>query len=416
MKTGSLLCFVLLMTVAVHAQKVIVVMGSSTAAGSGATVYDSAWVGRLTHYYRQNINVGNPDTVVQNLGFFGATTYQEMPTGFVSSVPNRPAPNENINVTKALSFHPDIVIINLPNNDIVNLVSPSATPHEIMDNFRIMYQAITATGAKCFITTSQPRNDINTTTNFFQRQQLRALVDSINNAFGLHAINFWDDLVSTDGLYSLRDDVRDPASDYHLNNKGHRLVYERVVAKSIFSIDAALPLALTHFTARLAGNNIQLLWHTDAEDAATSFRIQYSTDGNRFETLATQTGRGSGDYNWTDPATRTGKNFYRLQIVSPNKSSFSKILAVNGVPPLSISQIYLRASQLHAEVYSARPQAASCSIVDMNGVVVMRRSEQLSTSINTIELALDRLPAGAYLLRIVAGDILAETRRFTLLK
>lgn len=414
MKTGIFIC-VLFLSLAAGAQKTIVVMGSSTVAGSGASTYDSSWVGRLTKYYNQNTTPGNPDTVVQNLGYFGATTYQEMPTGFVSTVPNRPAPNENVNVTKALSFHPDIVIINLPNNDIVNLVSPAADPHEVMNNFRTMYQAVVAGGAKCFITTSQPRNDINTTTNFYQRQQLRALVDSITNTFGLHSINFWDDLVSTDGLYSLRDDVRDPASDYHINNKGHRLVYERVIARSIFTVDVALPLSLTDFGARREGNGIRVSWHTDTEDAGTTFTVQHSDDGYRFDNVAAVNGRGRGDYSYTDATVRTGKSFYRLQITAANRSSYSKIVAVNGAPPLSIGPVYLHASELRAEVYSARPQTAICSIVDMNGAVVLKRSEALVTASNTVSLSLDQLPAGAYFLRISINDA-SDTRRFTLVK
>ena len=415
MKTGSLFFSFLLAAVAACGQKTIVVMGSSTAAGSGASVYDSSWVGRLTKYYRQNTSAGNPDTVVQNIGYFGATTYQEMPTGFVPTVPNRPAPNPDINVTRALSFNPDIVIINLPNNDIVNLYNPAADPHEIMNNFRIMYQAITATGAKCFITTSQPRNDINTTSNFFQRQQLRALVDSITNAFGLHSINVWDDLVSTDGLYSLRDDVRDPNSDYHLNNTGHRYVFNRVIARNIFGVDAALPLALTDFRARLQAGTIQLSWHTDAEDAATRFRIQHSSDGSRFETLTTVDGRGNGDYNWTDAAARSGKHFYRLQIAAPAGTSYSRIVVVSGAP-LSIGQVHLQATQLRADVWSEQPCLVQCTIVNMSGAVVLSKSEQLSAGTGAILLSLDRLPAGSYILRIGSGDAATQTSRFTLTK
>ena len=63
-----------------------------------------------------------------------------------------------------------------------------------MDNFRMLYQMVVATGANCFITTTQPRNDLTVD----QRQMQRDLVDSIRNNFGLNAINFWDDLVTQD--------------------------------------------------------------------------------------------------------------------------------------------------------------------------------------------------------------------------
>jgi len=245
------------------------------------------------------------------------------------------------------------------------------------------------------------------------------MVDSINVAFGVHAINFWDDLVSTDGLFSLRDDVRDPASQYHLNNTGHRYVFNRVVAKSIFTVDIALPLHLTAFRAQRVANGIQLSWHTEQEEAHTLFDIQRSSDGTSFQSIATQNAHASGsaaDYSWTDARPLEGKNLYRLKITEPGRVSYSKVLAVSQPAGLAIDQVYLHAGGLHLELYSHKQQAAICSILDMKGLVVFKKSIPLSARNNSMDLIVNNLAAGAYLLQIVTDEGSSETRRFTNLK
>lgn len=59
--------------------KHIVVLGSSTAAGTGTTNPDSAWVNRFRNYFVAQ----DSSFRVINLAVGGYTTYHIMPTGFV---------------------------------------------------------------------------------------------------------------------------------------------------------------------------------------------------------------------------------------------------------------------------------------------------------------------------------------------
>src|SRR5690349_18464412 len=100
MKRFYLLLFtVSLFSFSIHAQKKIVVLGSSTAFGTGASSVDSSWVGRLQKAHRLNTS-DNLDTIVTNLAVGGYNTYHIMPTGFVPPA-NRPAPDPLHNVTQA---------------------------------------------------------------------------------------------------------------------------------------------------------------------------------------------------------------------------------------------------------------------------------------------------------------------------
>src|SRR5215217_7449078 len=213
------------------AQKKVVILGSSTASGTGASSYDSSWAGKLQLSFRKNITAGDPDTIVINLAVGGYVTYYAMPTGYMPPA-GRPAPDGEHNVTKALSFSPDIVLINFPTNDI----GSGYSKNEFLNNLRFLSQQITSVGVKAYVATTQPRSQFD----FSMRQALRECVDSVNNSFGANAINFWDDLATNDGQFNLRPEVNS-GDGVHANNLGHRLLFERVREKNIFGSTTTPP-------------------------------------------------------------------------------------------------------------------------------------------------------------------------------
>jgi lysophospholipase L1-like esterase len=92
----------------------IVVLGSSTSAGSGASTIDSAWVNR----YREYLQSINPNNEVVNFGVGGYNTYRIMRTGFIPP-PGRPNPDIVRNITAAINESPDAIIVNMPSNDVL---------------------------------------------------------------------------------------------------------------------------------------------------------------------------------------------------------------------------------------------------------------------------------------------------------
>ncbi|NQT25831.1 T9SS type A sorting domain-containing protein [candidate division KSB1 bacterium] len=194
----------------------MVVLGSSTAEGTGASIPDSAWVYR----FRNAVYLNNTRHEVINLAKGGYSTYQLLPDGSTSGASVGIAVDTERNITKALSLNPTGIIINLPSND-------AASNYPVEDqlaNFEVMVSEAEAQGVPVWICTTQPRNF----TNSGQIQIQKDVRDSIFAIYGDYAIDFWNGLAEPNG-YIL--DVFDSGDGTHLNDQGHRFLYQRVMEK-----------------------------------------------------------------------------------------------------------------------------------------------------------------------------------------
>lgn len=195
----------------------IVVLGSSTAMGSGATPIDSAWANKYRRYVRSK----NAQTTVTNLALSGFTTYHILcPTGLVPPA-NRPAPDTAHNITKALTYNPDLIIINLPSND----AQKSFPLSEQQANYERAMAMTDALHIPVWVTTTQPRNGLTAA----QMTLLTSMRDWTYQRFGEKAIDFWTGLANPDGTVNELYNV----DGVHVNNAGHHLLYTRVVAEHL---------------------------------------------------------------------------------------------------------------------------------------------------------------------------------------
>lgn len=196
----------------------IVVLGSSTAAGSGPTNTANAWVNQFRSYV-QSVN-GSSEVI--NLAVGGYTTYHVMPSTYTPPT-DRPSPDPQHNITKALSYYPDAIIINLPTND----ASSGYTVTEQLSNYTQVLTLAAAQKVPVYVSTTQPRYlsaDL--------RQNLIAVRDSTVKKLGKYAIDFWTDIAAADGTINPMYDMGDGV---HLNDAAHTVLANRVKATDILS-------------------------------------------------------------------------------------------------------------------------------------------------------------------------------------
>ncbi len=197
----------------------IVILGSSTAAGNAASSYQNSWAGRLATYGQSQ----NPGGQIINLGMSTYTTYHILATG--SSTPlDRPTPDTARNITRALSYSPDAIIINMPTNDAANGYSLA----EQQANFISLAQIAADAGVDLWITTTQPRN-----LNSSQRAQLITMRDWINQQFGLKAVDFWTTVANADGTIN---STYNSGDGIHLNDAGHLVLFNSLLSENIYDV------------------------------------------------------------------------------------------------------------------------------------------------------------------------------------
>jgi lysophospholipase L1-like esterase len=232
--TGALVLGGLAETAHADAPTTIAILGSSTAAGTGATNYDSAFAGKYGKY----LGGLKPAWKLQNYGVGGYTTYNVMPTGY-KPPSGRPAPDTARNITKVLSLKPYALLICLPSNDINNGYPAS----EYNANFDSLHAWASRAGIKVWVTTPLPRTALDSA----HRVMLIALRDRILNRFAPRAINFYQGLGDEKGNYFSQYNSGD---GIHTNDKGHQILFERTVAADIPEL--ATPIFASSGAARVS--------------------------------------------------------------------------------------------------------------------------------------------------------------------
>jgi hypothetical protein len=204
----------------------LTILGSSSAEGVGASKKDSSWVGRLSNYYKKTKPV--IDTLY-NLAKRGKDPYFAMPSSY-SPPPGRSLPNKDSNITRAVKLNGKYLIVSFSSNnyDVFSFAEIHMTLKTIRDS------ALKA-GMVCYISSSQPRTQFNAA----GRLRLKQVKDSIMKWFGSAAINFFDPVVDPTDL-SILAKYRYSGDGIHLNDLGHRVLFEQVLAKNIFNSPARL--------------------------------------------------------------------------------------------------------------------------------------------------------------------------------
>ncbi len=208
----------------------IVVLGSSTAAGTGPSTADSTWVNR----YRKSVAGCDSRIEVVNLARGGYNTFKLLPDdGFIPAGINQTIDSAR-NITAAMALNPQAIIINLPSND-------AASGYDVAQQLANYDQMLAAAGnVPVYVSTPQPRN--------FGAAQIaiqRELLDSTFARFGDRAIDFWTPFVTTDGTVN---PAYDSGDGVHLNDAAHRILWDSVMAKQIDTILTCRPNASSVFT------------------------------------------------------------------------------------------------------------------------------------------------------------------------
>ncbi|GAC1448121.1 MAG: hypothetical protein NVSMB7_09340 [Chitinophagaceae bacterium] len=377
------------------AQKKLAIVGSSTSACYGASVFDSCYVGRLYNYF----NKQEPRDTVVNNGFAvpGYTCYKGMPSSYVSPYANlQPDPAHNI--TAALATHPNVVLVNYPTNGYDSLRIDS-----IMYCLRTIRDSANKAGVPCFITTTQPRSSAPLFNHSAVKLKLAILKDSILAEFGNFAIDFYT------GLYNPADSsiLYDAGDQTHMNNIGHDSLFQRVRAKNIFL--AILPATFLKFNAVYKNKTNTITWLTAQETEVAYYEIQRSGDGTNFSKIArvnANNSNGNNQYQYTDGQVLKGWNYYTILIVDKDgKKQTSPVMSVYiNTGKLAIVRAFARsASQVVVELQNNDPQQTELQILSNMGMLISKTSRKIEAGNTILYLDTPLLSNGIYHIKLTTA-------------
>lgn len=183
-------------------------MGSSTAAGVGATL------GKRWSDILQDTFFGN-GAVIENIAKGGTVTYQAL-SASTAPISNRPAPDPTINIDRALSLKPVVLILSYPTNDIMAGYSID----EVIVNLTTLRTAGLNAGAKVLLMSTQPRN-----INAEKLLQLRQIDERLAALAGGCFVNVHSVLAGPDDHLA---PIYDSGDGIHPNDEGHRKISEKL--------------------------------------------------------------------------------------------------------------------------------------------------------------------------------------------
>ncbi|MBK8428259.1 MAG: T9SS type A sorting domain-containing protein [Lewinellaceae bacterium] len=171
----------------------------------------------------------------------------------------------------------------------------------------------------------------------------------------------------------------------------------------------ALPVELTHFSARLSGRWVQLDWQTASEHHNAGFYIERSADGMRWSELGFVVGQGDATeaqhYSFADENPSPGLNYYRLrQTDLDGQIEFSPVVSITvegkgagfSVFPNPVSQ-----GELNLR-FSEKTSKEDLEVRLFNAAGQLVKSVTLNPE-NDLRINVSGLPPGAYALEVKNG-------------
>lgn len=299
------------------------------------------------------------------------------------------------NITKAVSLlpKPDVIIVNYPTNQYDFL-----SKEEILFCLQTIKDSANAAGIRCFITTTQPRDNFNAA----ERQKLKEIRDLIIQRFGPYAIDFWTDVTVPVNMMNPGFNLGDKV---HLTPAAHSLLKNRVLNANIFF--STVPVSMSALSAQKKPHSVLLQWSTYVENNSDHFEIQRSTDGKNFEQFASLAAAGNSsqkiNYHIEDTHPNAGNNFYRVIEVDVNQQKeFSNRLNVSLQPGnFYAGEVFSNpvVKQLSISLESEKKENIVISILSATGKLI--QSEKLCIDKTLLyKTSFDKQAPGHYIVRI----------------
>lgn len=171
--------------------------------------------------------------------------------------------------------------------------------------------------------------------------------------------------------------------------------------------------------AKAGPTSIHLTWQSATEIDFEGYELQRSSDALAFERIAWVPGQGGDflqDYRYEDSDVTTNSTYYyRLKMLDQDgQFEYSPVRSAKVQGPSGELKIYPNPAKevLFVSLFSENQEAMSVDIFNEMGSLVFSRKYQLTEGENLLQLPLDELPTGWFVLRAASGNTVASEKFF----
>ncbi len=200
-----------------------------------------------------------------------------------------------------------------------------------------------------------------------------------------------------------------PASGNKLNFTGITL-NNNVVFTILTGANSLLPAFWENFSATAKNNNVALHWNTSAEHNVDHFEAEHAVNGIDYTaigSIAAQNKSTTNSYNIIHSNPGPGKHYYRIKMVDKDgTSNYSTVRVVNitsGNFSLNLNTNPVMGATLGCTIYTSKSANIALRILDLEGKTIQQQQLKLIAGNNTAQLDIANIPAGTYLLQVIAG-------------
>lgn len=197
---------------------------------------------------------------------------------------------------------------------------------------------------------------------------------------------------------------------YRLNGNGGPIFGSPLALQFYARPTPPVPVTLVRFAVEKGKYANRVEWNTSQEINSRSFVVEHSNNGVNFAELTTIAAAGNSNrdthYSFIDNSPAKGMNYYRLKMISnSNITKHSSIVSVFNEMTVGLA-IYPNPSKNKITVWfsAAKTAIAFVSILDINGKIVYSKNVLANEGANSVPLAIEKLAAGAYILKVQTDE------------
>lgn len=176
---------------------------------------------------------------------------------------------------------------------------------------------------------------------------------------------------------------------------------------TIGAVNSALPVVLSAYNTRCAGDGALLAWSTQLEENGKEFIIEKSQDGLSWTAIGTINAIGTAaDYRFTD--SEAGIAYYRLKQVDKNGTyTYSKIVRSTCEIKSITLLLYPNPAKEYTELVfkSTRAFSTYIQVLGGNGQLVKSIETKVQVGNNIVRVNLLGMASGTYILKLEDGTI-----------